>query len=1167
MKKLVSFLLITALVLSFMPFSAFAVEITGISYATADEDSYTFYEGENSESRFDETSGSSYYYYIINFNVGDTLTVLYSDNSQKDYVAEFIEGELYFVNGDERLKQWEDVSRFENQQSEHWSVGGTYTFYVEYAGFRAPVTAEILENPVDSISYTPRDGFITRYFETGGYFDIDADAHEYYRYNVHQRSTGDILTVNYNDGRGGVDYVMTFDPQPMYVSTVDENDIIPQDEVQMFDEQYRTPYSLGDDNYLYVEYMGKRAGIQVKIVENPISEIVYTPISNFEIYEYTNGDWDVDGDGQEFFRYNTPWFNEGDQLAVTYSDTGNTVVYTYLEYYDSEQEIDYNGFYDSDYNELPNSDDELFTSYDGIWELGDGNFMYVRYMDNVSNQIRVTIKENPVKAIRFERATDVTIVENTHMYYDYWDDREYYSIPYHRTGDKLIVIDNSDNETVYDYQINGVYTSEGQEDIAAFDVRITTDQRDNPWGLGEHEYTVEYFGREYRLPVTIIENPVKSIQYISVNSYEFFENTHGYYDDEYEYYNYGYGWWETGDKLIVTNKDNTVKEYTCTEIEYDRYIDSVFVADDGSEIDRDDISFNDDQETNHWHIGNDNVIYVEYLGARCEIYATVKENPIKAIRFEPVVEPTVMVGVRSFIDDYSGCEIFDLPQFATGDKLIVIDKNNKEKVYNAINDHGYCMFVTDDGEELDWQYLDRNSDQWENPWTLGPGNEYTVEYMGVSCTVTCTVLDNPVESIEFVPKEITRYMEGTNGWYDEMDDCFYYALPRVNEGDVLIVYYRDPLRNRVEYEAVFDRENDVMTFVSSDGEVITEDYRFDFYEDQYQDPWYVGEHHYSVSFCGKSTQVLIVITENNIAGITYTPASMPQVWESDFEQEIDEETGREYKHYNIPDFREGDVLTIHYKDDSSEDFVLTFDENDGERYFVSATGKYHEYTLQRFDKQYESEWALGGGNCYYVDFYGFTSEVEVEIINTDVESVSFTPAKDIILEENKDGEYMYDDSGNKFYCYTRVRIINPGDTLTVKYKNGDEVTYVIYEDTVNDRWGLKADDGSELNTQEVSIDDHQWQQHWRVGRNYFDIKYHGVSDTVPVTIKGSYIPGDINGDGEVDNKDLTRLFQYLSNWEVDVNETALDVNGDGSVDNKDLTRLFQYLSNWDVEIH
>ena len=64
-----------------------------------------------------------------------------------------------------------------------------------------------------------------------------------------------------------------------------------------------------------------------------------------------------------------------------------------------------------------------------------------------------------------------------------------------------------------------------------------------------------------------------------------------------------------------------------------------------------------------------------------------------------------------------------------------------------------------------------------------------------------------------------------------------------------------------------------------------------------------------------------------------------------------------------------------------------------------------------------------------------------------------------------------------------------------------------------------------------------------------------------------YIPGDINGDGDVDNKDLVRLFRYLSGYDEEVVVAALDVNGDGVISNKDLTRLHRYLSGYDVMIH
>ena len=62
------------------------------------------------------------------------------------------------------------------------------------------------------------------------------------------------------------------------------------------------------------------------------------------------------------------------------------------------------------------------------------------------------------------------------------------------------------------------------------------------------------------------------------------------------------------------------------------------------------------------------------------------------------------------------------------------------------------------------------------------------------------------------------------------------------------------------------------------------------------------------------------------------------------------------------------------------------------------------------------------------------------------------------------------------------------------------------------------------------------------------------------------LPGDVNGDDIVNNKDFGILRQYLNNWEVTINESNADVNADGIVNNKDMGILRQYLNNWDVEL-
>ena len=88
-----------------------------------------------------------------------------------------------------------------------------------------------------------------------------------------------------------------------------------------------------------------------------------------------------------------------------------------------------------------------------------------------------------------------------------------------------------------------------------------------------------------------------------------------------------------------------------------------------------------------------------------------------------------------------------------------------------------------------------------------------------------------------------------------------------------------------------------------------------------------------------------------------------------------------------------------------------------------------------------------------------------------------------------------------------------------------------------------------------------------IGNQTVTLTYREKSCTFDVTVI-DYIPGDINGDGIVNMKDVTRLVNYLNDNEAyEVIKKALDVNGDGIVSIKDVTRLVEHLNDNTVEIH
>lgn len=78
------------------------------------------------------------------------------------------------------------------------------------------------------------------------------------------------------------------------------------------------------------------------------------------------------------------------------------------------------------------------------------------------------------------------------------------------------------------------------------------------------------------------------------------------------------------------------------------------------------------------------------------------------------------------------------------------------------------------------------------------------------------------------------------------------------------------------------------------------------------------------------------------------------------------------------------------------------------------------------------------------------------------------------------------------------------------------------------------------------------------------------NNSVPVTYTngkvtiGPRLAGDVNNDGEVNQKDVTYLRRYLAKWSSNQNPNLSnsDVNGDNAVNQKDVTQLRRYLAKW-----
>ncbi len=74
------------------------------------------------------------------------------------------------------------------------------------------------------------------------------------------------------------------------------------------------------------------------------------------------------------------------------------------------------------------------------------------------------------------------------------------------------------------------------------------------------------------------------------------------------------------------------------------------------------------------------------------------------------------------------------------------------------------------------------------------------------------------------------------------------------------------------------------------------------------------------------------------------------------------------------------------------------------------------------------------------------------------------------------------------------------------------------------------------------------------------------SITFEVKAASGRIPGDANDDGEVTTRDALLIMQWISGFDVTINEANANCNGDDEVTTRDALVIMQWISGFDVEL-
>ncbi len=790
-----------------------------------------------------------------------------------------------------------------------------------------------------------------------------------------------------------------------------------------------------------VSVLGHTAIVPVEIVESPFESIEIQPVTMIAgTGGHVNSEYDEEaGEDREYYHYD--WYNYMDFVVnlregLPIEGTGDS-----FEYEDS-------------YYQLTCEDDQ---GYDNRWEAGNTYYATVLFQEERIS-VPVSIVESPIQDIVVSPITlgctdgyndniwNSETEEYERRFIYQWQDNISCTIVFE---DEEITVENGNG-----FEYDGEW----------YNFDCTDSQQEEQWEAGNEYFgTISVLGFSRDVPITIQESPIENIVF---NDVELIENYDGAWSTSWneetesaeEYY-----WYDWTNRLTYTVyfKGDESATYTGS---YFYYNDEIYY-----------IEYEDAQSAqNPWTVGNTYSLTVSCNGIQQDISVSIVESPIDRIEVESI----------ELIGNYDGsmCEEWDeeteeYREYYSYDWWNYLSYTVYFKDSDLVYEGHGSWFGDEEGNGYEADLLD-NQD-YNNQWEAGNTYNCTIKALGYEQTVSVTIIDTPIDRIEFEPIELIGNYDGS--MCEEWDE----------ETEENREYYSYDWWNRLSYTVYFKGSDEGFKgndncFTDQEGNV----YSVAFIDNQGADnQWEAGNtYDCTIETLGYQQTIPVKIVGSPIERIEFEPIEMIENYDgcitTDWD-EWDEET-EEYREYYGYDWWNRLSYTVYFEG-SDEGFVGN---SEG---FSDAQGTWYELSFE--DPQgYGNEWEVGNTYDCTIRVFGYEKTVSVSVVETPIARIEVEP---IELIGNYDGSMCEEwdeetQEGYEYYCYDWVNRLS----YTVYFKGNDqgvEGQGAWFYDEEGNEYSINWND------------DQSYDNQWGIGDHVVTINVLGCEQKVTVSIVESPI--------------------------------------------------------------